>query len=254
VGVKQDDLFLLELRYTISGDADVLDFPVFPDDPAVGQVYLSVYLPEEQALLGTSGPWNQEQFNPWRVKFSEVVSLVGNNQPWQAKSDREIYNQVVSGIGGVTGDPLGSFGVQGDRFLFSTLRPTPPPDGALRIKTLDTRWLNTLLIILAIAIGFVMIAQPVNRKLMMVGVVVIAVIIGGVFWPTAAMEIINGKLVLAGILVLVMWITAGIVRRGGWFRDVHISLPWQRRAAPAASPPVENSKSDAEQQHKGGTP
>ena len=67
---------------------------VFPDDPAVGQVYLSVYLPEEQALLGTSGPWNQEQFNPWRVKFSEVVSLIAHDSKWEAKSDRDIYNQV----------------------------------------------------------------------------------------------------------------------------------------------------------------
>jgi hypothetical protein len=254
VGVKQDDLFLLELRYTIAGQSDVLDFPIFPDDPAVGQVYLSVYLPEEQALLGTQGPWNQEQFNPWRVKFSEVVSLVGHKQPWQAKNDREIYNQVVGGISGVAGDPLGSFGVQGDRFLFSTLRPTAPPNGALRVKTLDTRFLNSLLVIIAIAIGLVMISQPINRKLMLVGVVIILVVMGGVFWPTAALEIINGKLVLAGFLVLVLWITAGIVRRGGWVRDVHVAWPWQRRAARATSPPVETPKSDAEQQSKGGTP
>lgn len=253
VGVQQDEPFLLELRYTVSGQSNVLDFPVFPDDPAVGQVYLSVYLPEEQALLGSRGPWNQEQFNPWRVKFNEVVSLMGGHQPWQPKSDREIYNQLASGIGNIAGDPLAGFDVQGDRFLFSTLRPTAPPNGALRVSTLNTQFLNTVLIIIAVALGFVMIAQPANRKLMVVGVVVIAVVIGGVFWPTAAMEIINGKLVLAGILVLVMWITAGIVRRGGWFRDVHISWPWHRRRAPAAAPATESAK-DSDQSGKGGKP
>jgi hypothetical protein len=212
---------------------------------------MSVYLPEEQALLGTRGPWNQEQFNPWRVKFSEVVSVVKEDFGWSTKTDREIYSELTEGVS-ISGDPVGSFGVQGDRFLFSTLRPEAPPRGALRVNTLDNRWLNFTIIVVAIAIGFGLIGRPIPHKLLVVGLIVILLVIGGVFWPTAAMEIIDGKLVLAGILVVLVWFTAATVRKAGWLQDLPTwQWPWQRHKTRAV---VENGPEQAEKGEKGGTP
>ena len=61
VGRGGDAPFLLELRYTLPGVGARVDLPAFPEEPAVQKVYVSVFLPEEQALLGYHGPWTDEQ-------------------------------------------------------------------------------------------------------------------------------------------------------------------------------------------------
>ena len=57
LNANPDEPFLLEIRYTVSGDGSRLDLPAFVEDAAVQQVYLCVYLPADAALLGATGPW-----------------------------------------------------------------------------------------------------------------------------------------------------------------------------------------------------
>ena len=53
---KPDEPFLLELRYAVPFDGRRFDLPEFPEEPAVVQVYLCVYLPDDRTLLGTARP------------------------------------------------------------------------------------------------------------------------------------------------------------------------------------------------------
>ena len=59
-GHSADEPVLVELRYTVPGNPSSLQLPEFQDDPAVQQVYLAVWLPEEWKLLGIGGPWTNE--------------------------------------------------------------------------------------------------------------------------------------------------------------------------------------------------
>src|SRR4029078_5883969 len=59
IGHTAEESVLVELRSTIRRTSP-LELPEFPDDPAVQQVYLAVYMPEERRLLGVSGEWAEE--------------------------------------------------------------------------------------------------------------------------------------------------------------------------------------------------
>ena len=66
VSPQQGENFLLELRYVLPEETKGFPIPVFPDDTAIQQVYLSVYLPQGRSLLGKSGDWNPE--NIWVLR------------------------------------------------------------------------------------------------------------------------------------------------------------------------------------------
>ena len=55
VSLQQGENFLLELRYVLPEETKGFPIPVFPDDTAIQQVYLSVYLPQGRSLLVKSG-------------------------------------------------------------------------------------------------------------------------------------------------------------------------------------------------------
>jgi hypothetical protein len=59
-GRTPDEPFVLDLRYTTTNSETRFELPEFPDEPAVQQVFLCAYLPQEQVLLGAQGPWNEE--------------------------------------------------------------------------------------------------------------------------------------------------------------------------------------------------
>ena len=64
MGMDSLQPFVLELRYTAAGTTSELRYPYFPDEPAVQQVYMAVYVPEERSYLGSRGPWTGEM--DWR--------------------------------------------------------------------------------------------------------------------------------------------------------------------------------------------
>jgi hypothetical protein len=270
IGLTPEEPFLLELRYTVAGDQRLLDFPEFPDEPAVSQVALSAYLPEERTLLAVGGPWTSEQYNPWRAQLNEVVALAGRAVRDGVKSDEELYAELAAGIP-VSGDTLGTFNVQGQRFLFSTLRPAPSPDGALRLRTMHSQVLNALMFLMAAGLAVVLILRPVREKLLIIGSLVVLLIAAGVFWPTAVMQLLNGKLLFAGAAVVATWFTVEAVKGTSRLRSL-IPETWWRQGrtdaedhAPngadqgaAVRPAPESAKDDTaqleEHDEKGGTP
>ncbi len=74
VGRGGDRSFLLELRYTLPGVGARVDLPTFRDEPAVQKVYVSIFLPEEQEVLGYHGPWTDEQAAYDHAIFRRVQS------------------------------------------------------------------------------------------------------------------------------------------------------------------------------------
>jgi len=114
------------------------------------QVYLSVYLPQELAYLGRRGPWNPELI--WTRR--------GFNAVPHARLDRSnswLQNWVTEGLQ-IDEDGLGNFAADGRHLLFSTLRPVPGPEGALRIGAMRRWVLQTILIVVIVGLGVALLA------------------------------------------------------------------------------------------------
>ena len=124
IGMAPNEPFLLELRYTTSGNGSRLTYPGFPDEPAVQKVNLLAYVPQERSLLGHAGPWTDELI--W------VRGNLATQQPVPRVNADELLRQLTQGIN-LAGNPAEEFPVDGRPLLFSTLRP---PDPAA--KTPDT--------------------------------------------------------------------------------------------------------------------
>jgi hypothetical protein len=204
VGQNPDEPFLLELRYTVDGNASRLEYPVFPSEPAVQKVYLCVYVPEEQALLGSLGPWTDE-FELQSTTPLSTAPLTNQSESW-------FVNWVREGVN-ITGASPDSFQTAGNLYVFSTLRPARPEEGgALRLVTLDEDWLS-LLVFGAVALGgLVLIRRPASQRLMAFATLLVALVLIGVFLPTFSTQVVDGVLFLAIFLVLVVWLVMYVIR------------------------------------------
>ena len=203
VNPSADEPFVLELRYTVP-DGKRLELPSFPEDPAVQKVYLCAFVPETQVLLGTLGPWNEE-FRWW----------LGHNWRWLPRNDpndKALVAWVREGVKepGVAAD---SFHTDGQLYVFSTLRP--PPDGALVVKTVDHRGLGGLVFAFVVLGGLLLIPAGVARRVLAVGAMIVALVLAGVFSPTLSLQILNGTLLAAVLIVVVVWTVVCVFRLRG---------------------------------------
>jgi hypothetical protein len=203
VNQNPDEAFIIELRYTVPGDHQRLDFPVFPaqppiqSEPAMQKVHLLVYLPEEMALLASDGPWNNEAAY-WYERLNGLPV---------AQDARQRIDWVTEGIALQT-NPTDSFPTDGRMYEFTTLRPVPPPDGSLRLVAWNQRWLNFALFGGLAVIGLVFLRQPLSRKLGAVAVIVTAIVLVGVFAPTLSLQLLDPVLLIALALVVFLWLVA----------------------------------------------
>lgn len=201
--------FVLELRYTVRGDHRQLDLPTFPGqaglqtDPAMQKIELSVYLPNEMALLDAKGPWTNQQ-GDW---YSKLNRLAG-----QTMSDDHLLAWVTEGVG-MKSQHATTFAVDGRLYSFTTLRPAPPPQGSLQLVAWDGRALNLLVFAGMALVGIVFVRRSVSSKLIVLAIVLFTLVLAGVFAPTFAMQLIDGYLLVAILLVLILWSVAGVIRR-----------------------------------------
>ncbi|MAE63894.1 MAG: hypothetical protein CMJ18_06440 [Phycisphaeraceae bacterium] len=205
VGQSPDEALLIELRYRLDGGGSRMALPVFPSDPAVQKVYLSVYLPRERALLGTGGPWTHELRWALRpiMRFEPVaVRTEDDLRRWVAEGvdDRALPNQ--------------DFQVDGRRYLFSALRPTSDDTAALTLTSFSDRWLHLLVFACLFAIGVALLRRGAAARWMAIGALVAALVLLGVFMPTLSRQLIDGSLCLAVFVVAVLW----IVHHQAWVR------------------------------------
>jgi hypothetical protein len=201
VGHSPDQPLLLELRYITDSSQARLDFPEFPDEPAIQKVYLAVYLPDELALVGWHGPWSDELTWYWDHWLNTV--------PLARRGSDELLSWVTEGIS-VTDSP--AFQTDGTLYVFSTLRPPAPPTGSLRLRAFSERWLDFLIFAAVIAVGVALLGQNISRQFSALAVLLITLVLCGVFLPTFARQVIDGKLLFAVVIVLAIWATRYIVQ------------------------------------------
>jgi hypothetical protein len=261
VGQKADEPFLLELRYTMHGTGLRMECPAFPEEPAVQEqpavqkVYLSAYLPQEWDYLGSIGPWTDEVV--WAVRR-------GGLRPLARQTDAELIRWVRQGAG-VQGNPARqgdavaspeeNFPTDGNHYLFSTVGPADPPEGALRLVAMDHDWLSVAVFGIILAVGIALAFTRAAVRLLAAGAFIVLLVLAGVFVPTFARQAVNVVMMAAILVVLVIWTLWYIL----WTRprDPRViarrevraaarlarATPWQARPAaaqarPAAPPPV----------------
>ncbi len=246
-GRDADDPFLLELRYTVpcQGRRFRLDRPVFPleeepaedsaageaapseaaaqgpapggvAEPAMQQVYFCVYLPEELDLVGKRGPWTDH----FRWDLSETLDF----QPRAEPNDRELLRWVAP-----ERNLSESFRTDGRLYVFSALRPAPPPEGSLYLVARDADWLSACVIGLAVILGVILIPFGAGRRVLVVGVLVIGMVVLGVFNPILARQVCDGALLSACLIVLVVWVV--------WYFVWTLPRARARQKAGEAGPP-----------------
>lgn len=242
IGQDPSTPFTLELRYTVPGTHAQLSVPEFPEDPAVQKVYLAAYLPSELSLVGSTGPWTEEFTWSNRGTFKWI--------PRAVKTDEELVNWVREGV---NTSPSPSFQTDGVMYLFSALRPEPPPKGELKLWAIDERWLAVLIFTPLLIVGLLLLKSSFGLKVLGVSAVVIGVVACGIFVPTFARQLLNQPMYASLAIVAVAW--AGwylswlAQRFDWWLRQPRVPRPDSQLVQPAvAVPPV----SPSAQQDAGG--
>lgn len=245
-----DTPFELELRYTITSGGMRLMVPEFPGEPAVQQVYLFVFVPEDRAFLGFHGPWTTE----W------IWTLRGfNASPRPKHSSEKLLEWVASDTERSQGS-LGNFPTEGQPLLFSALRPSGGMRSALRLMTMPRWAFQSLLLGSIIVVGLVLLPASAGRRAVALGGILALLALLGVFAPTFVRATVNNASVTAALVVLLIWVL--------WFGLVTLprSELWQERkrlraerrrareAARAAQtpPPLPATRGSAEATPEGG--
>ena len=228
-GLDEGKPFVVDLRYTVAGGTGRLGAPVFVDEPAVQKVYLSIYAPPQRVLLGSLGPWSQEM--RWRLDAPSGMKPVAN------RDDAALVQWVIQGVD-MPPNPGDSFQTDGQRYLYSSLRPLPPPDGALRLVTLDQTWLRVVVFLVISVGGLLAVKAGASARWLVVGGVFIAVILAGVFIPTFTLQVLDIVTLTAVCVVVVIWAVHYLV----WERPrvvaqrVEEMRPWTATQLAAVTP------------------
>jgi hypothetical protein len=224
---------LLELRFTMPGDATSIELPTFPEEPAVQKVYLSVFLPRERTVLGKEGPWSDEM--AWQPP--PLLQALGVMPEFTtAVNDPGLLTWVTEGVS-LAGQPAERLSVDGYPRIFSTLQPESAAAGALQLTVWKRYTLNVLVFGVVILLGVLFMFRPIIDRLAAVGALFAMVFLAAVFQPTLAGALLEGPLVAATVLVLVLW----CVHYAVWFllraqRDYFAAAPVTGETAATVEP------------------
>jgi hypothetical protein len=188
--------FLIELRYTLPAAQARLDGPVFPEEPAVQQVYVCAYVPAERAFLGATGPWTDELSWPWISPWER--------QPVSMRGERQLLEWVTHGLP-ISGDPVAPFQTDGRLYVFSALRPLPPPAGTLRLWTLHEDLLRFGVMAALVAGGVLLLRRRAATRFFAVAGLIVLLVLLGSFMPTFSRQVLNAHLLAAACIVVTVW-------------------------------------------------
>ncbi len=200
VSLQQGENFLLELRYVLPPESKGFPIPVFPDDTAIQQVYLSVFLPQGRSLLGKSGDWNPE--NIWVLRGALAF------YPRSKLSPAELLSWVRQGLypsGKTPDDNLDNFVVDGQALLYSALHPDTSEAGLLQLRTASSWLCKGIVLILIIAVGLLLCKASLYCKLLSLGGIGSLLGLLAIFLPNLLSALISNASGLAGIIVLFAW-------------------------------------------------
>ncbi|MFO0868072.1 MAG: hypothetical protein U0935_03920 [Pirellulales bacterium] len=187
---------VLEFRYTVPRGASQLDLPEFLDDPAVQQVFAAVYLPTELALLGWLGDWTEE--------FTWQWSLGTVPQPVARQEDSAYLERLTRDV--QLERPIGDdFPLDGTRYVFSTLRPDPAPDGSLSLVTLKRLWLRVLVLLIVGVLGVIGWRKSWTERLVILAAVLGSLVLSGTVLATLTRQVADGMLLAGLAVMLLIW-------------------------------------------------
>lgn len=212
-----DHPFVLELRYSIEGAPDQLDLPSFPDDPAVQKVLLCAYLPEQDVLLASRGPWSDEQQDhavpvPMRWLDADDLSLV----QWVTEGSPGAYNSVQT-------FPTGKSHLH----VYSALRPPAAPEGSLHLSTMNNHLFQGLVILVVAIAGLPLFRRSMRWQIILLLLTVAGVLLIGVFVPEFSRTLLTGVFLQAVGVVIIIWLIGHVSR-----------LHWSRAATAVAASAV----------------
>ena len=118
------------------------------------------------------------------------------------KTDEELVAWVSEGV---NASPSPAFQTDGIMYLFSALRPEPPPASDLRLWAIDERWLAVLVFTPLIVIGLLLLKSSFGSKILAIASVVIGVVACGIFVPTFARQMLNQPMYASLTIVVVAW-------------------------------------------------
>jgi hypothetical protein len=153
--------------------------------------------------LGKRGPWTE--------KFDWLPDAALRWRPVSHASDQPADPRVVEQqlVGRVAGSvSLNDFPTDGRMYLFSSLRPDKSKDGALELTTAREGLFHGLLFALVLLGGVLLLPARAEVRALALGVLIALLVVCGVFWPIFARQVLNGILLLAIFLVLVLWTVA----------------------------------------------
>jgi hypothetical protein len=135
---------------------------------------------------------------------------------WRPNSnlnDNQLLSWVREGIQ-ISGSEGNDFPTDGTVFLYSTVQPDAPPNGSLNLTLLDARWLQALVFLVVVLGGIALVRVRCRFKTLAVGSLFAVLILLGVFYPIFAMQTMNGILILAFVIVLIVWSVAWMFGSG----------------------------------------
>ncbi len=240
VGHNANEPFLLELRYTTPGSGATLAYPDFPAEPAVQLVHLIAYVPREQSLLGSQGPWtNESRGTAWDL-------LRGTRRP--PPNIDELFTKLTAGIA-MTGSPADDFPVDGRPTVFSTLRPDPPDKGALRLSTLNHNALQIGIVLVIALPGVMLLRRSLTDCIVAVLAALAVLVLVGVFLPTFARAALDTPVVLAAGLVGLLWLAVAVARGLPKLGQIQWRRP-RRRKTSKSETGNDASTADTPESHK----
>ncbi|MCA9140664.1 MAG: hypothetical protein KDB00_28020 [Planctomycetales bacterium] len=110
---------------------------------------------------------------------------------------------VSEGISGATGP---AFQIDGTMYLFSALRPQPPPDGDLKLIAASRKLLSGIVVLILGLIGLLLLRTSLSTKIMAVVVALIAAVLCGVFVPTLGRQLTGVSLYAGLAIVAILWL------------------------------------------------
>lgn len=223
IGQDPEGEFLLELRYSYEGDHRAIAVPELPEDPAMQKVQLAVFLPKELALLDSSGPWTEEF--TWR-RDSSLRYL-----PKLERSDSDLAQWVSEGISVAD---TSAFQTDGRLYIFSAMRPQPPPEGLLRLSAWHEKALAAIVIAVLAIVGALFLRSSLGVKLIVVSGLLIAAVSSGVFAPTLAQQLVSLPTCAGLAVVAIAWVTwsaTRTLRKINWGSNNRVAVSTERGSA-----------------------
>jgi len=167
---------------------------------------------------------------------------VFDQRPLPRRDRAGLIEWVREGID-VSGSPGDTFQTDGRMYLFSTLRPSD----SLRLVAMDEDWLNVIVFVFVALAGLALLRNRAEIRWLAMGAFLVFLVLAGVFFPTFSRQIIDGNLISAVFIVLVVWFVQylawvrprdpGVAARKQARESVRLTRIQAKAAAKAPPPP-----------------